>query len=150
MLHHTPADGAKLKAEVTRDGQPVELTFTLPEGWRRADDISWRVGSWTLRRMTTGGMVLEELAAGDRPAGVPADGMALRVKHVGQYGPNAAAKNAGFRVGDVIVAFDGKTDLTTEVAVFEQGFNARKPGDKVPVKVVRGGKPFGLTLPMQE
>ncbi|MBA4067807.1 MAG: peptidase [Isosphaera sp.] len=149
VLHHTPAGGAEVKAEVVRDGKPADLVLTLPKGWRRADDISWRVGSWTLRRMTTGGMVLEKVD-GEPPAGVGKGGMALRAKHVGQYGPHAAAKNAGFLAGDVVVSFDGRTDLASEADVFEHGFNARKPGDKVTVVVVRGGKRVELTLPMQE
>ena len=89
--------------------------------------------------MTTGGMVLEPTA----------DGTALRVKSVGQFGIHAAAKNAGFQVGDVIVAFDGKTDLARESDLLAYAVNARKVGDKVPVKVTRGGKPMEFMLPMQ-
>ena len=96
VLHHTPAGGAALKAEVLRDGKPAAVTLTLPKNWRQADDISWRASSWGLRRMATGGMLLEQID--ERPAGVPREGMALRAKHVGQFGPHAAAKNAGFQV----------------------------------------------------
>ncbi len=148
VLHHTPASGGDLKAVVTRDGKPVTLTLALPKGWRRSDDISWRVGSWMVRGMTTGGMVLENIE-GERPANLPAKGMALRVKSVGQYGKHAAAKNAGFKPGDVIISLDGKTDMTKEADVFEHGFT-RKPGVKVPVVVMRDGKKVELMLPMQE
>lgn len=148
VLHHTPATGATLKAEVVRDGKPVSLALTLADGWRQKDDISWRSSSWGLRRMATGGMLLESID--ERPAGVPKEGMALRAKHVGQFGPHAAAKNAGFQVGDVIIAFDGKTDLARETDLFADALRTRKPGEKVPVKVVRGGKVIELQLPMQE
>jgi S1-C subfamily serine protease len=76
--------------------------------------------------------------------------MALRVKHVGQYGAHAAAKNAGFQMGDVIISFDGKTDLTRESDLFAYATRTRKPGEKVPVTVIRNGKKVELSLPMQE
>ena len=137
VLHHTPADGATLTAEVTRDGKPHPLSLALPKGWRRADDISWRVSAWQMRGWVTGGMVLE---------GVPEG---LRVKSVGQFGPHAAAKNAGFQIGDVIVAFDGQTELKREADLLAYAVNARKVGDTVPVKLTRGGKAMELTLPVQ-
>jgi S1-C subfamily serine protease len=99
--------------------------------------------------MALGGMLLEQVD--ERPAGVPATGMALRARHVGQGGgPHAAAKNAGFLVGDVIVSFDGKTDLMRETDVFAHALRTHKPGDKVAVKVVRNGKMLEMVLPMQE
>ncbi len=129
----------------------MELAWALPAGWRRRDDISWRSSSWGLRRMATGGMLLESLPADERPAGVGKDGMALRVKYAGGgSGPHAAAKNAGFQAGDVIVSFDGRSDLTRETDLLAYALRAHKPGEKVAVKVVRGGKPVELTLPMQE
>jgi len=104
-LHRADAGGAKLPAVVSRGGKEVTVTLSLPAGWRQRDDISWRASAWGLRRMVTGGMLLET------PEDAPKNGMALRAKHVGQYGPHAAAKVAGFLAGDVIVSFDGKTDL---------------------------------------
>lgn len=150
VLHHTPATGAKVKAEVIRDGKPLALTLTLGSGWRRADDISWRSSSWGLRRMATAGMKLDRIE-GERPAGVPADGMALKVAHVGMYGgPHGAAKAAGVQIGDTLIAFDGKTNLTRETDVFAYSLRARKPGEKVTIKLVRAGKTLELTIPMQE
>ncbi|MFO0843298.1 MAG: Trx7/PDZ domain-containing (seleno)protein [Gemmataceae bacterium] len=102
VLHRTPAAGGTLPAEVRRGGAAKALTLSLPRGWRRADDISWRVSTWGLRRMALGGLVLESDKGG------------LRVRHVGQYGLHAAAKNAGFRKGDLVVSFDGRDDLRRE------------------------------------
>ncbi len=148
VLHHTSAAGATLKAEVVRDGKPATVSLALPKGWRERDDISWRVGTWPLRRMATGGMVLESIM--ERPAGVPKDGMALRAKSVGQFGAHAAAKNAGFQAGDVIIKFDGQTDFTREADLLAYALRSRKAGEKVSVTIVRGGKTMEMTLPMQE
>lgn len=142
VLQQQSGNGSELAAKVLRDGKPVDLTWKLTPGWRQADDLSWRSTSWGLRRMATGGMLLDDS---------PADGgMALRVKHVGQLGPHAAAKEAGFRVGDVVVGYDGKTDLKRETDLLAYGVTARRPGDKVPVVVQRDGNRVTLTLPIQE
>lgn len=151
VLHQTSADGGDVQAEVRRDGKTQSLTLKLPSGWRRLDDISWRVTSWGLRRMCLGGLSLELLPVEERRAAkVPADGMALRVKGVGQYGPHAAAKNAGFQKGDILIEFDGRQDLLRESDVFEHALNGRKPGDQVTVTLLRGGERKQLRLPMQD
>ena len=72
------------------------------------------------------------------------------VKFMGQYNLHATAKNSGFQVGDVIVDWDGKTDLMRDSDVLAYGVTAKKAGDKVNVIVMRGGKKVMLTLPMQE
>jgi hypothetical protein len=151
VLQQTPAEGAALKAEVQRGEKKLELTLTLPQGWRRRDDISWRVSSWGLRRALTGGMLLEDLPTADRKkANLPETGMALRVKYLGGgSGPHAAARNAGFLQGDILVAFDGHTDLLRETDLFAHA-NSRKIGEKVAVTVLREGKKVELRLPIQE
>lgn len=151
VLHRVSPKGGTVTAEVDRDGRRTTLSLKLADGWRRADDISWRVSSWGYRRMTTGGLLLEELPEEDRAkAGLRDSGqMALRVKHVGQYGPHAAAKQAGFQQGDILTEFDGLTNLVREADLFEHGLTKRKAGDRVTVKVLRNGKSVTLNLPMQ-
>ncbi len=151
VLHRVSPKGGTVTAEVDRDGRRTTLSLKLADGWRRADDISWRVSSWGYRRMTTGGLLLEELPEANRAQAGLRDSrqMALRVKHVGQYGPHAAAKQAGFQQGDILTEFDGRTDLVREADLFEYGLTKRKAGDRVTVKVLRNGKSVTLNLPMQ-
>lgn len=148
---HNAGETAELKAEVLRDGKPKAVTLKLGTGWRRRDTISWRATSWSLRRMGTGGLLLETLPEENRKRlNIPDDKMALRIKHVGQYGAHAAAKRAGFRKGDVIVSFDGKTELMRDSDVLAYAVNHKQPGDRVPVVVLRGKRRMTLTLPMQK
>lgn len=99
---------------IVRGDSDQVATLELAEGWRRLDDISWRASSWGLRRMVTGGLVLVSLSGEERKTReLPAGGMALRIKHVGQCGAHAAGKNAGFQTDDVLVSYDGRTDLMT-------------------------------------
>lgn len=101
--------------------------------------------------MTTGGMVLEELTSAERQELQLEDGkMALRAKYVGQYGPHAAAKSAGFEKGDVIVAYDNQTNLLREADLIAYGLKETRPRQVIPVQVKRGGRTLTLRLPMQE
>lgn len=151
ILHQTSPDGAALRAVVQRPDGKAKLTLTLPKGWRQAEDLSWRASSWGLRRMALGGMLLESVSLENRKqAGLPETGMALRAKHVGQFGPHAAAHNAGVRKGDVLIAFDGRTDFLRETDLLVHGVTQRRPGDVVDITLVRDGKQLKLKLPMQK
>lgn len=151
VLDRTPPDGATLKAKILRDGRERLLTLDLPAGWRRRGQIDWRVSTWGLRRMATGGLVLE--AANDEQraaANVSDNAMALHVKYVGQYGPHAAGKQAGFQTGDILVSFDGQTNLLREDDLLAYALTHCQVGTQVPVEIMRGGKKETLRLPMQD
>lgn len=147
---HRAGDSAKLAARVRRDGREVELTLSLDDGWRRGGDISWRTTTWDLRRMATGGLVLEDLPAGDRrQRDLGEERLALRVEHVGQYGEHATAKRAGFRKGDIVVEFAGRTRRMTESDLIVYVLEQKKPGARIPVTVLRGKKRVDLELPVR-
>jgi hypothetical protein len=147
---HNAAESGTLPAEIIRGGESIPIRLTLAKGWRRSDTISWRATSWELRRMVTGGLVLEELSDADRrKLDLPDSTLALRITHVGQYGAHAAGKQAGFKQGDVFVAVDGRNERLTESGLLARLINAKRIGDKVPVTVLRGGERVNLTLPIQ-
>jgi hypothetical protein len=151
VLQQAAPTGAKLQAKLRRDNNSLELALVLPPGWRKQEDISWRASTWNLRRMATGGLVLAACTSDERKAaGIDDARMALRVKFVGQYGAHAAGKEAGFRQGDIILAFDGNSELERETDLLRYALETRKPGERVPVKVLREGKQVQLTLPMQD
>ncbi len=148
VLNQAPASGP-LKASVTRGGKPVELTIALPAGWRTQQDISWRPTTWGFRGMI-GGLLTEDLSDELRKErGLDNTTLALLIKHVGQFGPHAAAKNAGFKVNDLIVELDGKKDRLTESALLGNLIQNKKPGDKIKTTVLRGNQRMDLMLPMQ-
>ncbi|TVP99672.1 MAG: PDZ domain-containing protein [Planctomycetaceae bacterium] len=150
VLHGIDNSGGRIVADLRRDGQPKRLTIDLPADWRSADDISWRVTSWGLRRMALGGLYLEELSDERRQeAGIDDDRMALRVKHVGEYGAHAAAKQAGFRKEDVVIAYDGDDRRLREGDLLRAGVQRHRPGDRVAATVLRDGKRLELRIPIQ-
>ena len=149
VLHHAE-DTDQFSLRVLRDNNTTDLTVKLESGWRRATDIAWRVSSWDLRRMGTGGLLVTPATGEDRrQASVDDSKMALLVKHVGQYGAHAVAKKAGFQKGDVIISFDGQSDLVTDSALLGYAAQHTKPGDKINVVVKRGAQRLELKLLMQ-
>lgn len=148
---HNAGDSGKLAARVRRDGRERDVPLTLEPDWRRQGDISWRVSSWSMRRIALGGLSLEEATAEERRrAKVNESQLALRVKAVGQYGAHATARNAGFQKDDVIVSFDSRTERMTEGRLFEYVLRNKRTGDKMPVVVLRGNERKSLTMPVQE
>ena len=157
VLHNTPPEGAELNVGISQSppsNRGIALgvqKLKLENGWRRRDDIGWRVSSWPLRRMGTGGLKLDALSGERRrELDIAEDKMALLVMHVGQYGPHAAAKRAGFQKGDIIVGFDGRDDLLRDGDLLAYAVNNRKPGERVKVDILRGNRAMQLTLPMQK
>jgi hypothetical protein len=143
-------DAGKIPVEVERQGKTVAATLDLPKGWRRTSDISWRVTSWDLRRMAFGGMLLEPLPDDERSSlKLPADKLALRIKHVGEYGEHARAKKAGLMKGDIVIGYDGRTDFRTESDLLAYAMQQKQPGEKVAIEVLRGGERKTMTVDLQ-
>lgn len=150
VLHQADPNGDAIRMTVRRDDQMVESEMRLPDGWRRWDDPSWRVASWMMRRITTGGARLGPLdAARQSELGVDSS-MALEVLGAGKYGKHATARKAGVRPGDILVSFDGRDDLTSEAAVFDHINATRRPGDRITWDVLRDGKKLTFSVPVQQ
>jgi serine protease Do len=147
---HNAGDKDALGAEVRRGDRTLPLTLTLAEGWRRQSNLSWRPTTWDLRRMATGGLLLEDLPADERVSSNLGTGqMALRVKHVGQYNEHAVAKNAGVQQGDIIVALDDQTDPLNETGLIAYVLNNKMPGERIKLSLLRGEKRLDLSFAVQ-
>ncbi len=150
VLHQMDADGGNIPIVVERDGNRVNLTMKLETGWRRADDITWRVSTWSLRRMVNGGMVLEAIDDEQRrELGIPTGKTALRAQHVGQYGEHAAAKRAGLVKGDIVTAMGGRDDLGSEQDWIRYAINTFKTGDQIELTYLRDGVQRTAKIPIQ-
>lgn len=138
VLHGVDPSGDEIPVMISRSGSPINTKLVFEKDWRRAGDLSWRVTTWGLRRIGAGGMILE-----------PADG-GLRVKGAGKYGAHGLARRTGFREGDLITSFDGRTDMKTEQDLLTYVVTSKKPGDKVQVSVRRDAKELRFILPIQK
>jgi serine protease Do len=145
VLNQTPGSESSIALKLLREGRVVETSLNLPEGWRRLDDISWRVAAWQLSRIGLGGMRLESVNEQERKQSA-----FLKVKGVGQWGAHAAAKNAGFEKGDLLLSYDGQSSFARESDLFAYVNENLSVGHKVPIKVLRNGKTLEFTLPIQQ
>jgi hypothetical protein len=99
--------------------------------------------------MALGGLFAKNMSAEVRAdQKLPPEGMALKIEHVGQYAPHDGAKKAGFRAGDILVSYDGRTDLVRETDLLAYALNRAEKGP-AKVGVIREGKRIELTLPGQ-
>ena len=150
VLDGVESSGGTVSINFRRGYKNLTHELKLFEGWRNSD-ISWRVSSWPYRRMVTGGMRLEEASDDVREEyGLAESQMALHVKHVGQYGKHAVAKRAGFKKDDIIISYDGKTDLMTDSQLMHYGVNQCKVGERIDVVLLRGDQKKTFKLLIQE
>ena len=150
-LHQFP-DAGKLALEVQRGDKAADTTISMPlaHGWRSALGMTKRVGNWPMRAMAFGGMRLEAMSDEDkRTRGIGADKMALLALNVGQYGRHALAKKQGFKKGDIIVEVDGDRSPLTEGDLMANILQTRKPGARIPARVLRNGRELDLKIPVQ-
>lgn len=148
-LHRAP-DAGTMSTVIERDGKTTEMTLGLQAGWRSAQDISKRVGTWPMRAMAFGGMRMEDLDDASREElGLSQAAMALRISNVGEYGPNGAAKKEGFKPGDILLGVDDLQQRISESALIGNLLEHHRPGEKLPATVVRGSERMTLQLPQQ-
>jgi len=151
VLHLADAEGDEIAMRVGRDGAIIEASLSLSKGWRRKDDITWRVSSWPYRRMVYGGMKLENLPDEQHASlKLEEDQLALLVAYVGQYGAHAAAKRAGLRKGDILVDYNGHTDGKTPSELLHTAMSEYRPGKRISLTVLRNGERKTVQLPWQK
>lgn len=147
---HNAKEEDEIKVLVERDGGRRTIGVRLKPGWRKETELSWRATSWDLRRMALGGVLFEEVSLSERSAaGLKSGRLALRAKHVGEYGEHAVAKKAGVKKGDILVEFDGQSGEMTESALLAYALRAKKPGERVTAIFLREGERVKAELLMQ-
>ena len=108
------ATGASLLAEIRRGGKTEVLPLTLPAGWRRNGDFSWRDATWGTLRPDFDGK---------------GEAGGLRITRGG----------AGLEPDDLVVEVDGRRfeSFSRFLAYLAQ---EKKPGEKLGITVLRAGK----------
>jgi hypothetical protein len=148
-LHRAPEAGT-MRWTVLRDGLEKTLEVALPSDWRFDSDISARVGTWAMRAMALGGMVLRPLGEEQRAAlAQEPHAIGLLVHNLGYYGEHAAAKNAGFQKGDVIVALEGFEGPITESRLIGELLRRYPNKTRLDAVVLRDGQRISLKWPIQ-
>ncbi len=151
VLHNLPntATDITLVALPRLGGNPVEYRLRAQAGWKKTD-ISWRGSLWGMPprlRIWFPSMTPAEL----KKAGLPEDLRASQARWINnKFEAGRAAQKAGLRLNDVIVELDGKP-----VPEDSQHFSLYvklnfKPGETLPLTVLRDGRRIQLKLPLFE
>jgi hypothetical protein len=141
-LHRAPVE-TELTVKLQRGGQNLEKTLALSGKWKESD-LGWRESSWFGLRHA---LHLQPLSAAERKQrGLAGDAPAYKVQNMYGAGPEPLRK-AGLKVGDVILAVDGRTDLTTEAQVFVYIRLNHPPGSRIKLSLLRGGQRMELDVP---
>jgi serine protease Do len=140
-LHIAPVE-ATLPVTLRRNGKLLEKELKLSGDWKESD-ISWRASSWYGLRQ---GVKFEELPAAERAKlGLTDNQLALVIKGLyGRGGPKL--QQAGFKVGDVIVAIDGKDTRLTESQFLTFHRLNYGPQDRIKFTIQRGGKRQDISI----
>jgi hypothetical protein len=143
VLHRAPVE-TKVVAALKRGGKELRTTIALSGPWKESD-LSWRASTRPGLRY---GLHTAPLSAAERKqADLAADRLALVVKHM-EAERTAGPRKAGLRVGDVIIAVDGKTGAMTESQFLTYVRLSHPPGEQVKLTVLRGKERLDLTIPM--
>lgn len=147
---HRLGDKRQLALEVKRGEETKSLVLELPAHWRDQGDIAWRASGWELRRMLTGGLKLDSLTAAEiEQLKLAESAVGLRVKHVGQFKPHDVAKQAGFKVGDVLLKVGKWESRMSESELLVTLLREATPGHSIAFEVLRGDKHVTMQLPIQ-
>jgi len=145
VLHDFPASGGRLRLEYERAGESRKVSLELPEKWKRGTprEFAWRPFKWGFTPAPGfGGAPLgaDEL----RAAGLSADTFAFRVNYQVTWGENkrygSQANRAGIKNGDLFLSAAGKSDFDSIDHFHAWWRMTRKPGETVPVVVLRGAE----------
>lgn len=147
VLHSLPNNNTTVSVTGSQTGA---RTVRLAAGWKKTD-ISWRGSIWSLSPQIR--VWMPALTAGEKKQkNLPQDQSALLVKWINTgTAAGRAARDAGLRKGDVIVALAGKPLGQMSPAQFTVHVKLNyKVGDKLPLTVVRGGKRQVITISLVE
>ena len=143
VLHHAPSN-TRLAAVIERGEQRQEKTIVLSGDWKKSD-IAWRASSWYGLRQ---GVKFDPLPAAEREKrGIDEGQMALVVARMYARGAQKL-QEAGVKANDVIVAVDGRSDLTTETDFLANLRLNHGPKDTVKFTVLRGRERKEIVVPL--
>ena len=127
----------------SRSGGSMGIGFSIPVNMARAIMLSLIESGRVVRGFL--GVVIQDVTK------ELADALGVKVNEgvlIANVGPNSPAAAGGVLQGDIIVKFNGHPVKTSNA--LRNSVAAIKPGTKVPVDLLREGKPMKLNVPIGE
>ena len=142
---HNADEPSTIKAEVDRRGRKMTLKLKVEKGWRRKGfsftrnlSLGWVIGD------EVAGMHVRALSSEEKgQLGMRASSLALRVERIAPgwlKTRNPAAAQVGLKKGDTLTEVDGTRSAMSEADFQAYLVQKKRPGDKVRLAYVRGGK----------
>lgn len=157
-LHVASPGPTELAATWARgEGEQAAMSgaIALAAGWKRgtSEEYAWRPYKWNLSPAPGfGGALLTRERK--RVLSLPEDAFAMRVDYLVTWGERAhrgrAARAAGLREGDVVLAFAGKSDFASQDHFHAWVRLTRQVGESVEIVVWRNGKRMPLRYELPE
>lgn len=148
VLHSLKNAGDSVSFHTDKSGSHE---LQLAEGWKK-NDISWRGSLWSLPPKFP--VWMPPIDEAQRKAlKVPDDETPLLVKWINTGEPGGrAARDAGLKEGDIVVAIDGKRMQFTDTPHFVMHVKLHyKPGDELPLTVVgKNGQRRDVRVKLQQ
>ncbi len=149
VLHNLPNTAVTVTVTAKRNGRMIDFKVSTEPGWKKTD-FSWRGSLWAMPPQM--GIFFPQMKPAElQEAGLPKDAIACRVKYMANNNKTAqSAKRAGLRLNDVIVELNGR-----RVPAGHRAFNYYvkqnfRPGQKLPMTVLRNGRRVKLAIPLHE
>ena len=147
ILHNLPNANQSVEVEFVREQKLATVKLQLLKGWKRTD-FSWRASVWSIKpRLPLWAEELtdDEMLEHSLPSGTTAHRV-MRIDTTKREGQ--AASEAGLRAGDVIIGVAGKP-FSFGARDFQLYVRQNyKAGDKVPLSILRNGRPLKVELPL--
>ena len=149
VLHNLPNTSVTVNITARRGGESSAYKVTARTGWKETD-FSWRGSLWAMPPKM--GIYFPKANSAElRKVGLPANSNAAKVKWINNNVPTArAAKKAGLRLNDIIIAIDGKPLPGGHREINYYIKTNRRPGQKLGMTVLRNGKRTNITIPLYE
>ena len=149
---HRAGDTGKLDITVRRGRRKHQTELELPHGWRRKGDISWRPIVWMLRDEALG-FHMEPMT--DREKERHHVDVRHTVYYINRIAPpwykqaNQAARKAGLRKGDILIAIDDRPPPATMSRFLAWIAQETRPGQEIRVTVLRNGRKLTIAYPLK-
>ncbi len=149
VLHNLPNTAVSVTVTSKRGDRTADYKVAAKPGWKKTD-FSWRGSLWAMPPQV--GIFFPQMKPEElKKAGLPQDAIACRVTYMANNNQTAqAAKRAGLRLKDIVVELDGLPVPPGHRAVnyyIKQNF---RPGQNLPLTVLRNGRRVKLSIPLHE
>ena len=148
VFHNLSNGPERIRLDVVRNGVVKKVNLITKQDWKKTD-FSWRGSLWNMKPKMGIWMPFAE----DRDLkrlGLASGEKAMQVKWINHSVPTAqAARQAGLRTGDFIIAVEGKP-ITMDHRELNYHIKLNyKPGDKLSMTLWRNGKKIKFECPLK-